>query len=77
MDNIDPYCPPNYTLNKNNCRCIKLNKSSRNTKKTTRIKLTKKVINVDSNKPTTKKRCPNGTRRNKITKICEPKNTTN
>lgn len=77
---VSPTCPDNYQLNKKTCRCNKIKiKKPQKTKAVKRVKTVKTVKAVKPQKtkaaktlkPQTRKRCPNGTRKNKKTGLCE------
>ena len=62
-----PICDNNYLFDKKRCLCIKKSK-----KEVTKKVITKKVTIKKGNN--TRKRCPKGTRKHPITKLCEPVN---
>jgi hypothetical protein len=75
---VSPTCPSNYFLNKKTCRCnkTKVKKSkpkpkaiTKNKKPATKKPATKKPATIK--RVQFRKRCPNGTRKNKKTGLCE------
>lgn len=74
MPIILPKCPDTFELNKDKCRCSKIQTKKKAPSRTTKIKLTKKTKKRIKKKVTAqikKKRCPKGTRKNKKTGKCE------
>lgn len=74
MPIILPKCPDTFELNKDKCRCSKIQTKKKAPSRTKKIKLTKKTkkkIKKKVTAQTKKKRCPKGTRKNKKTGKCE------
>ena len=74
MPIILPKCPDTFELNKDKCRCSKIQSKKKAPSRTKKIKLTKKTkkrIKKKVTAQTKKKRCPKGTRKNKKTGKCE------
>ena len=74
MPIILPKCPDTFELNKDKCRCSKIQTKKKAPSRTKKIKLTKKTKKRIKKKVTAqikKKRCPKGTRKNKKTGKCE------
>ena len=74
MPIILPKCPDTFELNKDKCRCSKIQTKKKAPSRIKKIKLTKKTkkrIKKKVTAQTKKKRCPKGTRKNKKTGKCE------
>ena len=74
MPIILPKCPDTFELNKDKCRCSKIQTKKKAPSRIKKIKLTKKTKKILKKKVTAqtkKKRCPKGTRKNKKTGKCE------